>query len=123
MVNIEYDEETGVLKMNYSESVEADDMMRFIDHVSVDDRLPDDLSVLHRAGGLHRNIKMKDLLKLSKEMKRGTGKYNTVRMTVYTSNSLSLTLFQLYERLIMDANTKLKSFNSERAAVAWLLEI
>lgn len=123
MVNIEYDEETGVLKMNYSESVEVDDMMRFIDHVSVDDRLPDDLKVLHRAGGLHSNMKMKDLLKLSKEMKRGTGKFNTVRMTVYTSNSLSLTLFQLYERLIMDANTKLKSFNSERAAVAWLLEI
>ena len=66
---------------------------------------------------------MKDLMRFSKEMKQGTGKYETVRAAVYTTNSLALTLSKLYEKLNIDSNTKYKTFNSERAAISWLIDL
>ena len=123
MVSIEFDDETGILKMTYSGSVDAVDVSRFIEHIRIDERLPEDLKILHNAGHVPSTLKMKDLLHFSKEMKRGTGRYKTVRAAVYTQNSLSLTLSKLYERLNMDRNTKYKTFNTERGAVSWLLGI
>ena len=123
MVNIRFDEETGILKMDYSGLVESADIHRFIDHIRLDDRLPENLLVLHHAEGVGSSLKMKDLLFFSKEMKKGTARFNSVRAGVFTKNSLSLTLSKLYERLNKDKNTKFKTFNSERAAVAWLVEI
>lgn len=123
MVNIHYDDETGILKVTYSGIVEKADAMRYIDHIAIDKRLPEHLKVLHHVGTTGSSLKMKDLLFFSKETKRGTARFESVRAAVFTTNPLTLTLSKLYERLNMDRNTKFKTFNSERAAVAWLLEI
>lgn len=123
MVSIEFDTETAILKLTYSGSVDLADINRFIDHLEVDERLPDDLRVLHLAGSIPSTLKMKDLLQVSKQIKRGTGRFNSVRAAVFTNNSLSLTLSKMYEKLNLDRNTKFKTFNTERAAVAWLLGI
>jgi hypothetical protein len=123
MVNIQFDEETAILKLTYSITVDFEDIQRFMDHVAIDHRLPEDLKVFHHAAYVGSTLKMKDLLYFSKEMKKGTGRFNSVRGAAYTTNSLSLTLSKLYERLNMDRNTKWKTFNSERAAIAWLLEL
>jgi hypothetical protein len=63
------------------------------------------------------------LMRFSKDMKQGTGKYDTVRAAVYTTNTLALTLSKMYEKLNVDSNTKFKTFNSERAAVSWLIDL
>jgi hypothetical protein len=123
MVSIHYDEETGILKCTYSVSVDFEDLDRFVNHLTVDERLPDPLLVLHQAASCGSTLKMRELLHFSKDMKRGTGKFKAVRAAFYTKNPLTLTLSKLYERLNMDENTKYKTFNSERAAVAWLVEI
>ena len=123
MVNIRFDEETAILKMTYSVSVDPHDVETFIEYMEENKELPADLKILHHAGTVGSSLKMKDLMRFSKEMKRGTGRFDSVRAAVYTTNPLALTLSKMYERLNMDKNTKFKTFNSERAAVAWLVEI
>lgn len=123
MVNIRFDEETGILKLRYSVSVDPVDVDSFMEYIAETPDLPENLLVLHHAGTVGSSMKMKDLMRFSKTMKKGTAKYKTVRAAVYTTNPLALTLSKLYERLNMDSNTKFKTFNSERAAVAWLVEI
>lgn len=58
-----------------------------------------------------------------KEMKRGTGKFETVRAAVYTTNTIALSLSKMYEKLNVDSNTKFMTFKSERAAVSWLVDL
>jgi len=123
MVSIEFDEETNILKLNYSNSVDKADIEQFIQYIGNSYSLPKDLKIYHRAAGLGRTMKMKDLMRFSKEMKQGTGKYDTVRAAVYTTNSLALTLSKMYEKLNVDSNTKYKTFNSERAAISWLIDL
>jgi len=123
MVSIEFDEETNILKLNYSNSVDKADIEQFIQYIGNSYSLPKDLKIYHRAAGLGRTMKMKDLMRFSKEMKQGTGKYDTVRAAVYTTNSLALTLSKMYEKLNVDSNTKYKKFNSERAAISWLIDL
>ena len=123
MVSIEFDEETNILKLNYSNSVDKADIEQFIQYIGNSYSLPKDLKIYHRAAGLGRTMKMKDLMRFSKEMKQGTGKYDTVRAAVYTTNSLALTLSKMYEKLNVDSNTKYKKLNSERAAISWLIDL
>jgi len=123
MVSIEFDKETNILKLNYSNSVDKADIEQFIQYIGNSYSLPKDLKIYHRAAGLGRTMKMKDLMRFSKEMKQGTGKYDTVRAAVYTTNSLALTLSKMYEKLNVDSNTKYKTFNSERAAISWLIDL
>jgi hypothetical protein len=123
MVSIEFDEETNILKLNYSNSVDKADIEQFIQYIGNSYSLPKDLKIYHRAAGLGSTMKMKDLMRFSKEMKQGTGKYDTVRAAVYTTNSLALTLSKMYEKLNVDSNTKYKKLNSERAAISWLIDL
>ena len=123
MVSIEFDEETHILQMNYSISIDKADVEQFIQYLDNATNLPPNLKVYHRAGELSSSMKMKDLMRFSKEMKRGTGKFETVRAAVYTTNTIALTLSKMYEKLNVDFNTKFKTFNSERAAVSWLIEL
>ncbi|GEM_PF-1015714 len=123
MVSIEFDEETNILKLNYSNSIDKADIAKFIQYIGNSYSLPTDLKIYHRGADLGSTMKMKDLMRFSKEMKQGTGKYETVRAAVYTTNSLALTLSKLYEKLNIDSNTKHKTFNSERAAISWLIDL
>ena len=123
MVNIEFDQETQILTLTYSDSVDLADFERFIQYLALSEHLPNDLKVLHDAGSIGSTLRMKDLLYLSKKMKQGTGRFNEVRGAAVSSNPLAVTLSKLYERLNMESNTKWKTFNSVRAAVAWLVEI
>lgn len=123
MVSIEFDEETNILQMNYSITIEKADIERLIQYLDNSTNLPGDLKIYHRAGELYSTMKMKDLMRFSKEMKRGTGKFNSVRAAVYTTNTIALTLSRMYKKLNVEANTKFKTFNSDRAAISWLLEI
>lgn len=123
MVSIEFDEETNILQLNYTNSIDKADIEKFIQYIANSYSLPKDLKVYHRAAGVGSTMKMKDLMRFSKDMKQGTGKYDTVRAAVYTTNTLALTLSKMYEKLNVDSNTKFKTFNSERAAVSWLIDL
>ncbi len=123
MISIDFDEETHILQMNYSISVDKADVGRFIQYLDHAENLPANLKVYHRAGDIGSTMKISDLMRFSKEMKRGTGKFETVRAAVYTTNTIALSLSKMYEKLNVDSNTKFMTFKSERAAVSWLVDL
>lgn len=123
MISIDFDEETHILQMNYSISVDKADVERFIQYLDHAENLPANLKVYHRAGDIGSTMKISDLMRFSKEMKRGTGKFETVRAAVYTTNTIALSLSKMYEKLNVDSNTKFMTFKSERAAVSWLVDL
>ncbi|HAQ71389.1 hypothetical protein N9A49_04660 [Salibacteraceae bacterium] len=82
MISIDFDEETHILQMNYSISVDKADVGRFIQYLDHTENLPANLKVYHRTGEIGSTIKISDLMRSLKEMKRGTGKFETVRAAV-----------------------------------------
>jgi len=123
MINLTFDEETGIVRAEYSHSVEKADVEKFMEFLQTEERLPPNLKVYHKAGSTNTSMRVKDVLYLAQTMHKATSRFISVRAAVYTTHPLSLTLSKMYERVNFNKNTRYKTFNTERASIAWLMSI
>ena len=114
--------ESGIFYVTFSGDVSKDDVMDYLDEFEKIGNLPENLLTFYDLRDASMNMKLPEIVAISKKAKKVTNSYKTVK-TVFVVDSPGLTAYvMLYIMQSVKTKNIRKVFSTTDAAYKWLLE-
>ena len=119
MINF-YLSDSGIFKVTFSGTVTAEDITKYLLEFESLNNLPQAFLSLYDLRDANMDLKIIDILSISKLTKKVTSSYETVR-TAFLVNKPNLTAYSiLFTRESSHKKSVRRVFSTEEAAIKWL---
>ena len=120
MISYRLSDESGVLMVTYSGTINKDEIIDYISNIIKDIELPKDILILYNALKANLDINQSDLFKLAEMVRLSLGKFNTVKEAFIHGSPLGVAFSMIFGMSVNDSRYKCKVFSTEAAAFKWL---
>ncbi len=123
MINVNFNEEKGILFAKYEGEITLYDIIAYINFTKLNREFPRDLKILSDARNAIFKIKPDDLDIVINENNKSLNKYNYIFDAILLDSPNETALSILYKRLAKNDKYKFEVFVSEANAISWLSRI
>jgi len=118
MINHKF--EDGIFHVTFSDSIEYQEIINYLNEFSKIDYLPMDVLLLYDAHNVDFKFKPEEVETISKKAEESTQKYKSVK-TVFLIDEPKLAVYtMLFSRMPVNKKTQRNIFATENSALRWL---